>query len=121
MCLDGAEQLGRVAWMMFRWRTRRAGGVLITSHRSGLLPTLIECATSPELLDRIVSRLAPPADDLRMPEDLFARHQGNVREALRERNDVRRPLTLFAGWRFVQGHGGSNERLQCLLIDLAAS
>ena len=88
VCLDGAEQLDRMRWMMFRWRTRRAGGVLITSHRPGLLPTLIECTTSPELLDRIVRRLAPPTGGLRAPTDLFARHQGNLREALRELYDV---------------------------------
>ena len=88
VCLNGAEQLGRVAWMMFRWRTRRAGGVLITSHRAGLLPTLIECATTPELLDGIVSRLAPRTGGVRVPADLFARHHGNLRDALRELYDV---------------------------------
>jgi hypothetical protein len=92
VCLDGAEQLGRVAWTMFCWRTRRAGGVLVTSHRPGLLPTLIECTTSPALLDRIVSRLAPQTGRERTPKDLFARHQGNLREALRELYDV------YAAW-----------------------
>jgi len=88
VCLDGAEQLDWARWMMFRWRIRRAGGVLITSHRPGLLPTLIECTTSPELLDRIVSRLAPPTDGVRTPQELFKRHHGNVRDALRELYDV---------------------------------
>jgi hypothetical protein len=88
ICLDGAEQLGRVRWLMFRWRTRRAGGVLITSHRPGLLPTLIECTTSPALLDRIVTRLAPPMGGGRTAQDLFARHHGNLRDALRELYDV---------------------------------
>jgi hypothetical protein len=90
ICLDGAEQLDRVRWMMFRWRTRRAGGVLITSHRPGLLPTLIECTTSPALLEGIMSRLAPQAGGVRTPtpEDLFARHHGNLRDALRELYDV---------------------------------
>jgi hypothetical protein len=90
VCLDGAEQLDGVRWMMFRWRTRRAGGLLITSHRPGLLPTLIECTTSPELLDGIMSRLAPKTGGVRTPtpEDLFARHHGNLRDALRELYDV---------------------------------
>ena len=90
VCLDGAEQLDCVRWMMFRWRTRRAGGVLITSHRPGLLPTLIECTTSPALLDGIMSRLAPQTGGVRTPtpEDLFARHHGNLRDALRELYDV---------------------------------
>lgn len=88
VCLDGAEQLDWARWMLFRWRTRRAGGVLITSHRRGRLPTLIECTTSPELLDRIVNRLAPRAEGLRTPVGLFARHHGNLRDALRELYDV---------------------------------
>lgn len=90
VCLDGAEQLDRVRWMTFRWRTRRAGGVLITSHRPGFLPTLIECTTSPELLDGIISRLTPQAGGLLRPtaEDLFKRHHGNLRDALRELYDV---------------------------------
>jgi hypothetical protein len=88
ICFDGAEQLGRAAWMMFRWRTRRAGGVLITSHRPGLLPTLVECTTSPELLEGIVSRLAPQTGAVRLPADLFARHHGNLRDAFRELYDV---------------------------------
>jgi len=53
-----------------------------------LLPTLIECTTSPALLDRIVHRLAPDTDAVRTPNDLFARHHGNLREALRELYDV---------------------------------
>jgi hypothetical protein len=88
VCLDGAEQLDWLRWMTFRWRTRHAGGVLITSHRPGLLPTLIECTTSPELLDRIVGRLASQAGGGWSAKDLFARHHGNLRDALRELYDL---------------------------------
>jgi hypothetical protein len=91
VCIDGAEQLAWPSWMMVRWRTRRAGGLLVTSHRRGRLPTLLECTTSPALLERIIERLmpsrgreagAPPAGEL------FARHRGNLRDALRELYDV---------------------------------
>jgi len=90
VCLDGAEQLDWVRWMLFRWRTRRAGGVLITSHRRGLLPTLIECTTSPELLGGIIHRLTPRTASVPVPapQELFARHRGNLRDALRELYDV---------------------------------
>jgi hypothetical protein len=84
LLLDGAEQLGWLSWMSVRLRTRRAGGLVITSHRSGLLPTLFECATTPELLAEIVSELSGAEVDV---EELHVRHGGNVRDALRELYD----------------------------------
>src|SRR5215210_193427 len=48
--LDGAELLGRFAWLRVRFFCRRAAGLIVTSHRPGLLPTLLECSTTPELL-----------------------------------------------------------------------
>src|SRR5688572_2719481 len=36
---DGAEQMSRFAWWRFVRDTRRAKGLVITSHRAGLLPT----------------------------------------------------------------------------------
>jgi hypothetical protein len=84
LLLDGAEQLGRLSWFEVRTRTRAAGGLVVTSHRPGLLPTLHECRTTPELLAEIVGELSaePPAGDL------FDRHGGNVRDALRELYDL---------------------------------
>lgn len=82
--LDGAEQLGRLSWHFLKRRCRRAGGLLITSHRPGLLPTLLECDTSPELLAGIVRELGVEVSDA---ETLFARHGGNLRNALRELYD----------------------------------
>lgn len=89
ICLDGAEQLGPIAWMRFRWRSRRAGGLIVTTHARGRLSTLIECVTSVGLLQRIMRRLAP--DELvtaPSAADLFTRHHGNIRDALRELYDV---------------------------------
>lgn len=84
LLLDGAEQLGWIAWMGVRVRARRAGGLVITSHRPGLLPTLFECETTPELLAEIVGELSGADLDV---EELHARHGGNVRDALRELYD----------------------------------
>lgn len=91
ICLDGAEQLGRLAWASFARRARRTRGLIITSHRAGRLPTLHTCATSEHLLEDIVSRLLAPA---RVPaaspptsHELFLRHRGNLRDALREMYD----------------------------------
>jgi hypothetical protein len=89
VCVDGAELLGPIAWTHLRWQVRRAGGVIITTHRPGRLPTLIACRTSPALLDRIIRRLAPAGGVATPPvAELFARHHGNLREALRELYDV---------------------------------
>ncbi len=84
--LDGAEQLGWLSWMEVRLRTRQAGGLVITSHRPGLLPTLFECETTPELLAGIVSELLDGGEEPEV-EELHARHRGNVRDALRELYD----------------------------------
>ena len=88
LLLDGAEQLSRLAWLEARTRTRAAGGLIVTSHRPGLLPTLLDCETSPGLLAGIVRDLLGEDCDGIEPEILFARHGGNLREALREMYDV---------------------------------
>ena len=51
---DGAEQLGWLAWSRFERRSRAAAGLVVTGHRPGLLPTLIDASTTPELLDDLV-------------------------------------------------------------------
>ncbi len=91
VCLDGAEQLTRLAWASFNRRTRTARGLIITSHRAGMLPTLHTCTTNVYLLEQIVSRLLVgphlrPASQP-TPHDLFVRHHGNLRDALREMYD----------------------------------
>lgn len=74
--LDGAELLGRLAWLRVRLSCRQAGGLIVTSHRPGLLPTLLECKTTPELLAGLVRELT--GEELETGE-LFARHGGNLR------------------------------------------
>jgi hypothetical protein len=88
--LDGADALSRLAWLGLRRHARRAGGLVVTSHRPGLLPTLHECATSPALLAGLVRDLAGEdgARAAPRPEELFARHGGNLRAALRELYDL---------------------------------
>jgi hypothetical protein len=86
---DGAEQLGWWTWRRFVAKTRRAGGLIITQHRPGRLPTLVECRTSALLLAGIVEELLPGAPELlrRQLPDLYRRHRGNLRDALREMYD----------------------------------
>ena len=89
ICLDGAEQLNPIAWTWFRWQARHARGLIITTHRPGRLPTLVACATNAALLDRIIQRLTPDRLAAAPPAaELFTRHRGNLRNALRELYDV---------------------------------
>ena len=90
LLFDGAEQLSWVAWQFFKWRTRRAAGLIITTHKPGRLPTLWNCNTWPGCPDIMADVLAGsrfttlPAN----PVDLFRKHKGNLREALRECYDL---------------------------------
>ena len=88
--LDGSEQMGRWAWHRFERRSRGAGGLIITAHRPGRLPSLLTCETTPGLLGYVVQELLPdaPALSAATARDLFLRHRGNLREALRELYDV---------------------------------
>jgi hypothetical protein len=94
--LDGAEQLGPLAWRVFRYRARRAGGLVITTHRAGRLPMLRRCETTPELLSELVVALGRPLS-AEEAEKLYLEHGGNLREALRELYDrcaaVDRPVS----------------------------
>ncbi len=90
LLLDGADLIRRSDWSLLKRHTiTHAYGLVITSHRRGLLPTLIECSTTPALLKDIVTDLLPqgrtiPAEFL---DSLYQRHQGNLRTCLRELHD----------------------------------
>ena len=88
--LDGAEQMSALHWQWFKVRSKKAGGLLITAHKEGMLPTLTECATSPELLEEILSELlsGEPAVSKSSSSELFQKHRGNIRGAVREMYDV---------------------------------
>ena len=88
LLIDSAERLNWLEWRRLKWATRTAGGLVITSHRPGLLPTLFECRTTPALFAEIVRQLTS-VDQFKSfaPEhvdQLFAAHRGNIRAALRE-------------------------------------
>jgi hypothetical protein len=80
---DGGDHLGPWAWRRFRYRTRRARGLVITNHRRSRLPLLVRTRTTPELLFELATELAPELaitkDDC---EQLLTATRGNVREAL---------------------------------------
>jgi hypothetical protein len=87
LLLDGAEQLATRHWLSLHGAARSCAGCIITLHRTGRLPTLLETASSPALLAALVETLC----DARLPEGeaelLLRRHLGNLRECLRELYD----------------------------------
>jgi hypothetical protein len=89
--LDGADALRRSCWsLLHRHTITRAAGLIITSHRPGLLPTLIQCSTTPGLLHEIVYALTPQTSAFSPTflNALHRRHKGNLRACLRELYDL---------------------------------
>lgn len=81
--LDGYEQLSGMQRLRVVVKSRAAGGLLITSHRRTLLPTLLRTRTSPQVLATLIARLAPAdAVDAAAVEQLWHDHRGDIRAAL---------------------------------------
>ena len=86
--LDSAEKLGRWRWWRFARESRGAAGLLITTHDPGFLATLLECRTTPGLLNDLVRELVGPEADTLPLAQLYDRYRGNVREVLRALYDL---------------------------------
>jgi hypothetical protein len=82
--------MSRFVWPWFKRRAKRAAGLVITSHRRGMLPTLVECSTTPALLDEIITEILGEESNILRPltPTLFTKHRGNLRAALRELYDL---------------------------------
>jgi hypothetical protein len=96
--VDGAEQLGPLGWRLLLRATRPARSLVATLHRGGLLPILVECRPDRGLLYDLVEELVPGDASALEPglEELFQRHEGNIRSCLRELYDLyagRAPLS----------------------------
>lgn len=90
LLVDAGERIGPVTWLRLRASLPRRAGLVITSLRPGRLPTLFETRTDPELLGKLVARLAPEEAPGLSPilDDLFVRHGGDLRECFRELYDL---------------------------------
>ena len=89
--LDGADELGFFAWRQFKWSVIGAGaGLIITTHRRGMLESLIECSTNEELLAEIVWELLGNREFVErvVLDEIFARRKGNIRDCLWELYDI---------------------------------
>lgn len=85
LLIDGAEQLMAWEWFLLRLLAR---GLVITCHKKEKLPVLIEMKTSVELLEEIVKELSKENFWKFDCEELFRKHRGNIRDALRECFDL---------------------------------
>ena len=88
--VDGAEQLGPMGWRLLLRATRPARSFVATLHRPGRLQTLIECRPDHALLCDLVEELTPVDAPALIPglEELFQRHDGDIRLCLRELYDM---------------------------------
>lgn len=86
LLFDGADLLPRPYWWVFRLLSRRCKGLIVTSHQRALLPALIYTKTDTDLLAQVLKQLNVESDDalLHDSQQLFVKHQGNIRDVLRD-------------------------------------
>ncbi len=90
LLLDGADLMRRPVLAALKMVSRRWGGLIAVSHERPVLPELLICRTSEELLDELMAQLVPglpPERRREMAGRLWQRHGGNIREALRSAYD----------------------------------
>lgn len=87
LLIDGAEQLSTREWLPLNAAAHHCAGAVLTLHRAGRLPVILETATNPALLEHLVSEVSgarlPPGE----AAALFQRHRGDLRACLRELYD----------------------------------
>jgi hypothetical protein len=85
LCLDSWDELGTLGSLLVVLQARLRGvRLVVTSHRAGLLPTLVRTRGTPAVLAGIVRRLPAEAGRLTKADLMaaFAHHHGNLRESL---------------------------------------
>jgi len=87
LLLDGAEQLSTKQWLLVHSMASTLPGCLITIHRTGRLPTLMETQTSPALLIGLAASLHEAPLEEPSANYLFKKYSGNLRSCLRELYD----------------------------------
>ena len=88
LLLDGADLVSRRAWGRLRSLARSGLGLITTSHHDLRgCPTVYTTDPSPERLADLIRHLHPRILDEANPETLYAKHEGNIRDALRELYD----------------------------------
>jgi GTPase SAR1 family protein len=89
--LDGAEQLSSWRWRQLANYFRRSGRpFIVTLHQAGRWPIWFQCKSDLAILNQMVDELlqGAVADCDETNRHLYAKHQGNIRDALREWYDL---------------------------------
>ncbi len=88
LILDSAGLLNYWDWQRVKRKAKRYAGLLITAHKPGRLPTLIELQPSVQTLIHLVRKLEPeqsiPDDRL---QELYRDCNGNLRDCFRKLYD----------------------------------
>lgn len=87
LLLDGAEVLQTREWLSLRTAINALAGAVITLHRTGRLPTLVETTTSPALIEELATELTGGRLPVGEAAQIHARHHGNLHGCLRELHD----------------------------------
>ena len=87
LLLDGAEQLTTREWLPLRAAAHQCAGSILTLHRAGRLPVILETASSPSLLEYFVDELSGARLPAGEAASIFQRHHGNLRACFRELYD----------------------------------
>ena len=90
LLFDGAGHLPALAWQRVVRSARAAGGLLITAHVPGRMPTLVETKTDAELLASLLDELLGPRARALAPlaEGLRRTRAGNLREVFLDLYDL---------------------------------
>jgi len=88
LLVDGIERLSFFQRRNLIKRTRNSAGLIVTQHHTGKLPTWIKTETTPELMTAVLFDLKLEQPEiLSAGEIAFAKHNGNIRNALRDLYD----------------------------------
>jgi len=102
LLLDGYDHLTSWTRHHLHRAASRAAGLLVAAHHPRRLPVLLHCTSTPALLRELIDELLSGREaPVPMPsaEELYRRHAGNLRLALRE---------LYDRWAGRPSTGGSS-------------
>ena len=90
LLVDGAGHLARPAWWRVKRAARHAGGLVITAHAAGRLPSLLETGTDTGLLEELTRELLGAwSQDLEELTALrFEARHGNLRDVFLDLYDL---------------------------------